>query len=239
MVFGELGKFPVTVSIKARMLSFWMKLCSPLNSNKLSFVVYKCLLNLYFTDRHKNRFLSCIENTLNDIGLSNFWIYQGALNVNFNWFKEKTKRCLKDQYLQSWYSHVDTDDICFSYRMFKNSFGQEPYISLLPYDCVIALIKFRTTNNALPVNKLRFNRIVRNERLCTKCDLQEVGDEFHYLFVCPYFLNVRNNCLTSRYFRIRPNVYKFNLLFSTKNKKQLIKLKHFVVSIEKDLQRAV
>ena len=48
-------------------------------------------------------------------------------------------------------------------------------------------VQFRNTNNNLPVNRRRFEGIAGNERICHKCDIGEVGDEYHYLFSCPFF----------------------------------------------------
>ena len=120
-----------------------------------------------------------------------------------------------------------------NYRMFKTMFVQERYISLLLTNLAIRLARFRTTNNSLPVNKLRFDAIPRDERLCQKCPQREVGDEFHYIFSCPYFDEKRRACL-SQYFHGRPNAIKFNELFNS-SKKILLKLTHFIDVIEKEL----
>ena len=60
----------------------------------------------------------------------------------------------------------------------------------------------------------------------------EIGDDFHYHFIC-------NDPITSQsrmsymplYFNRNPNVYKFEQLFSTKNKMKLIKLCRFIKNI--------
>ena len=235
MVYGETGKFPISVHVKSRMLCFWFRLCCGLSSNKLSSLVYKCLHNLYLFDKHRNTYLLTIENILNELGLSGFWLNQRNLNFNAIWFKEKIKLSLQDQFIQQWYVHVDNDEVFLNYRMYKNVFNQDSYFSLLPQDCVYALVKFRTTNNVLPVNKLRFTGIIRVERLCTKCDMNEVGDEFHYLFVCPHFSDDRKHFL-SKFYYVRPSAYKFNALLSTNKKNVLLKLKHFVNVIERGLR---
>ena len=235
MVFGETGKYPVDVAIKTRMLCFWFKLVSGENACKLSSVVYRCLLNLYITNSHQNRYLQKVHSILNDIGLSNLWDFQGNMEISLSWFKQKISRCLLDQFLQSWYMHVDNDDIYRNYRMFKPVFCQEPFFTLLPDNYVISLTRFRTTNNALPVNQLRFNGVPRHERMCDKCTSRDVADEFHYLFVCPFFGESRKKFLPSRYVS-RPNTLKFHQLFSSNNKKLLLKLKHFIVRISKDLK---
>jgi hypothetical protein len=235
MVFGETGKYPVSVSIKTRMLCFWFKLCGSQDCNKLSNLVYQCLLHLYLVGNHKNHFLQSIENILNELGLTGFWTNQLNLNVNFNWFKEKVKFCLKDQYLHQWYTRIDNDDLYINYRMFKPNFGQDAFFTLLPNECMITLLKFRTTNNALPVNKLRYNNVVRGDRICTKCNVNEVGDEFHYLFVCPYFADTRKQYLPCYFWRF-PNSIKYCNLFASNKKHLLLKLKHFVQVINRELR---
>jgi hypothetical protein len=131
--------------------------------------------------------------------------------------------------------HVDHDEMYYNYRMYKNVFGQDSYFSLLPQDCVLTLVKFRTTNNVLPVNKLWFTNIPRVERVCTKCNLHEIGDEYHYLFVCPFFSDDRKRSLP-KYYYIWPNAHKYCDLFSTRRKHLLLKLKHFISIIDSQLR---
>ena len=235
MIFGEIGKFPVTVSVKSRMLSFWLKLVTAQNGNTLSALVYRFLLSMYLSETYENKYLACIKTTLNEIGLSNMWLNQHNLDVNVTWFKEKVKRCLKDQYMQNWYMHVDNDEVFINYRMFKPTFGPDPFVAMLPNNCVISLMKFRTTNNILPVNRQRYEGIPRNERLCDKCNLHDVADEFHYLFVCPFFSKIRNECIP-KYFITHPNTVKYNHLLSAKNKHLLLKLKKFITVLSNELR---
>ena len=118
--------------------------------------------------------------------------------------------------------------------MFKPAFGPDPYFTLLPDNLIICLARFRTTNNVLPVNRMRYDGIPRNERICVKCTMNDVADEFHYLFVCPHFNTIRKQCL-SPYFLNRPNVVKYEHLMSSKNRKVLSKLKVFIVNISSEL----
>ena len=123
--------------------------------------------------------------------------------------------------------HVDNDELYTNYRMFKTSFCVEPYYLMLPYNYMITMFKFRTTNNNLPVNTLRYTDTPRNERICGKCNLLDVADEFHYLFACPFFDADRKRYLP-KYFLNRPSAYKFQTLFTSKKRKVLIKLRHFI-----------
>ena len=121
-----------------------------------------------------------------------------------------------------------------NYRMFKTNFGIDSYLTKLPPQCAISLLKFRTTNNRLPVNKLRYSNIQRHERKCDKCHLNEVGDEFHYLFTCQFYDKQRKECIPSYYYK-HPNAIKFQQLFASSNKKILLKLKYFVDQINRSV----
>ena len=231
MVFGETGKFPVSVIIKSRMLSFWFNLVTNHENEKLSFHVYKCLLRMYELNIHENKYIKYIHTLLNEIGLSGFWLNQNAIREHPKWFKSKVKQCFKDAFLQTWYMHIDNDKMYLNYRMFKPSFGADPYYLVLPQNYMFTILKFRTTNNNLPVNKLRYENLPRNERICDKCNKNDVADEFHYLFVCPFFDALRKKHLPLYYF-VRPNAYKFNVLMSSGNKPLLIRLKHFITAID-------
>ena len=44
MLYGELGRFPVSLIIKRRMLNFWYKLAFD-TGNKVSTLMYKTMLN--------------------------------------------------------------------------------------------------------------------------------------------------------------------------------------------------
>ena len=54
MLHGETGTFPVDVTIKSRIMNYWYTLVSHENSNKLSSLVYRCLLNMYKLGVHES-----------------------------------------------------------------------------------------------------------------------------------------------------------------------------------------
>jgi hypothetical protein len=236
MVFGETGKYPVSVSVKCRMLCFWFKLCNRSFCNgKLSRLVYNCLLHMYQYDIYKNKYLQYIETMLNEIGLSYVWQNQTNLNVSISLFKSSTKRSLMDQYIQYWYTHVDNDAVYTNYRMYKTVFGADSYFYNLPANNVLTILKFCTTNNQLPVNKLRFQTIPRCDRLCVLCDLNDIGDEYHYLFVCPHFAHARQKFI-KRYYSVHPSAFKFQQLFTSRNKVILKNFARFITCINAEIR---
>jgi hypothetical protein len=76
------------------------------------------LFALYRNGVHKNKYLNYVETSLDELGMSNFWLNQGVVNENVEWFKVKVKRSLMDQFIQSWYRQVDIDDVFVNYRMY-------------------------------------------------------------------------------------------------------------------------
>ena len=77
-------------------------------------------------------------------------------------------------------------------------------------------------NHKLPIETGRWNNIQREDRKCNLCDLNDLGDEFHYLFKCKQIDNKRKECIDKKCSH-RPNILKFkNLMSSTK--KSLLKI---------------
>ena len=235
MIYGELGLYPVSIKIKTRMLMFWFKLLKSRSEHKLSFVLYDFMYKQFEAGLNENKYLTCIRNLLIDVGLYKLWLSQDTNGLNSIWFKAHIKRTLKDHFIQTWYAKIENDSLYTSYRLFKNVFKQEDYIKLLPKNCAIELIRFRTTNNKLPINNLRQVGIDRHERKCNTCSLNEVGDKYHYFLVCPFFQKKRKE-LFDRFYYEKPNTLKFHDLSNSGSKEKLLKVKHFISIILKEIK---
>jgi hypothetical protein len=227
MVYGETGQFPLELQAKARMMSFWYNLVSESSKGKLSSVMYKYLHQLYTKkDDYKSPFLRYVESTLNELGLSGIWLTQFKLNVSIEWFKGKLKQSLRDQYIQQWLSDIDTRDIFYNYRLYKPVFQYEKYLNILPTNVLYTMLRFRTLNHRLPVQKGRIDKVPHNERFCTKCSSQDIGDEFHYVMICPFFKEKRKELIPKKFWE-KANVMKFQYLLCSTNRRTLIKLTLF------------
>lgn len=236
MLFGELGKFPLELQAKQRMLNFWYKLIDSQNKNKLSSVMYKFLLQLKARSYHNSSFIETVQQQLNRLGLSNVWLNQLYPNSlpSASAFKAMVKQRLQDQYIQEWTSNNNNNQLYYNYRLFKTDFVFENYLKILPFNLASNLVKFRTLNNRMPVQKGRYLGISRPDRLCLKCNCSDLGDEFHYLFVCSFFREDRIK-LIRPYFRKNPNVIKFHDLLANTNKTVLLRLVRFINIILKNM----
>ena len=228
MVLGEVGAYPIEIDIKCRMLGFWYRLRQDVvnNKNKISALLLSLISNQAEISGFTSGWLNFIYTSLDNLGLSHL---RNQTHLSVNQFKRLVKQRCQDQYLQTWSEAVQNSSICKNYRMYKTKFKFETYNIELPFKLRKAFLKFRASNNNLPVNRDRYLNVPRHERLCTLCDQNDIGDEYHYILTCKYPPIAREReRLIKRYYYVRPNVLKFNELMSCTKIKSLTKLAQFV-----------
>ena len=114
-----------------------------------------------------------------------------------------------------------------NYCIFKETFIFEQYFDILDEKDFLTLCKFRTTNHKLPIEHGRWNNIPRENRKCNLCNLEEIGDEFHYNLNCPYFKQYRDIYIKKRYTK-RPNIINFLGIMASTNRLNLTNLCKFI-----------
>ena len=113
------------------------------------------------------------------------------------------------------------------HALFKENLSFEFFLSTMPRNAYIPMIKFRTSNFKLPIETGRWSNVSIHERKCNLCATNDLGNKFHYLLTCPFFENDRKELLEPYYF-IRPNIIKYKELLTSRNKMVLIKLSKFM-----------
>lgn len=99
IVYGELGRTPLVVDIKSRMISYWCKLIIG-KQHKFCSILYKFLYSK-FLDDSEFKWLNFIKSVFEETGLNNIWLSQTF--PNDTWLIKCIKQKLYDQFLQSWY----------------------------------------------------------------------------------------------------------------------------------------
>ena len=222
MVYGELGRYPLSISIKMRMITFWANIVNS-NISKLSGILYRLA---YFNHNTKSipiPWLSFIEKTLNECGLCNVY---SCSQVNVLSLKHAVKQILCDQYLQKWNSDKLNSSRGINYRMFKYEFKLESYLLNLSTKNARILCKFRTGNAKLPTETGRWLNNERENRICHLCNT-DIGDEFHYIFNCTSLSADRKQYIPSVFIN-RPSTVTFYHLFSSNKKSLLCKIVKFL-----------
>ena len=196
LVYGETGRYPLDINIKCRALCFWSRLMS---TEKLSSKIYRLLYNLYIRGQSQIMFVKNIESIFDNAGLSFIFGYQ--MQVEVKMIKFHIKQILIDQFVQHWRSQISVSSRGYFYSLFKQEFCIEPYLLRLEQKHRIYITKFRLSNFRIPVETGRWYHIDRENRKCTKCSLDVVGDEYHYLFVCnnQEIITLRNRYIPNYY----------------------------------------
>lgn len=189
MIYGELGRYPVSINIKCRMISFWSRLILG-KQQKISLGIYKYMLN---HPRYEFKWLNKIKDILISVGRNDLWLNQQA-SINLH---KHVKQILIDQFKQKWFSELDHSNKSRFYKSIKDTHGLEMYFKTLRPHQIVTLFRIRTANHNLPIERGRWEGINISDRQCTLCDYNEIGSERHYIFSCPYFSDARNKYLSN------------------------------------------
>ena len=232
MVYGETGRGKILDKIKCRMIGYWVRLVKGKQS-KYSLILFKFLLRLQSEGQSlvniKSQWVEFLADSFDYAGLGNVWRAQGE-GYSAAWIMNTMKTRLSDMSIQEWSAATWSNRICTNYRMFKNELVYEKYLQILCQKEAITLSKFRCRTHRLPVNKGRFDANVVDDLQCPLCTPTDIGDEFHYIFVCPFFQNERKMYIPSNLCgsSLRPSALHMDKVFNTAHACQLKKLAKFV-----------
>lgn len=230
IIYGEVGKLPLRKIIYQKMIAFWMKVSED-KPSKFSNIIYRVMFQL-----HKNpnplynfQWFNKIEQVLSSCNFSNLWRDQENYSTK-KLLKNSIFKTLNNLEQQNWLDSVNNNRLCYNYRIFKLSLSFEQYLIELPFVSRVNLSKFRSGNNKLPANKHKFN--VTADKSCPLCNTGDLGDEFHYILICNFFLNDRKKCINSDYYN-PPNTLKMSELFNNNCCETRAKLCKFISIILK------
>ena len=118
-------------------------------------------------------------------GLSYIWFEHNA--ENSSWLSKTVQNILESQSKQAWQNSLEQSSKCSNYKMYKTEHKFEKYLTLFPPRLLQKIICFRLCNSRLPIETGRWRGIDNSLRKCNLCNLNLIGDEFHYLLECPFF----------------------------------------------------
>ena len=90
------------------------------------------------------------------------------------------------------------------------------------------ITKFRINNHRLNIEVGRYKNIVRQVRVCTLCDHNDIVDEFHFILKCSFHSDIRKMYI-KKYYHQKPSMFKLENLLITQNVKELCSLGIFFV----------
>ena len=209
-LLAETGLLPVKLLVKSRVVKYWAKLMTG-KRTKIVKQAVDCLQDFYFNTDHKSKWLKFIHDTLTENGMQNILINPHIYN-----HEEFTQR-LENQFHQNLNQQIENTNRAIFYRSVNENYDLDKILDELNPQLAYYFIKYKTSNHKLPIETGRWNNTLFNERTCLDCN-NEIGDEFHYLFVCPKFSEERKQYIKPYYYR-HPSMYKSIQLFQSKNTK--------------------
>jgi len=180
----ELGKAPISTSIISNFISFQQRMRTQ-NPDSLIYKAYETQKDLITTNKS---FIARCKHVLDQLGRYNTTLPPITSNSNskqLKHFKRKLKSCLQNQYASMCIKEIDNSPKLRFYKNIKRNFNLEPYI-IHPINSKYqrAMTKLRLSNHKLPIETGRHQQKQIEDRICTICNLKEVGDELHILGHC-------------------------------------------------------
>ncbi len=123
MLYAELGRHPLAVIVKTKMLSFWNRIVSG-KQYKLSFMVYEYISAL---PTFHSKWTHFIQQILNETGHPGAFV-NATEKVNI----KHIKATLVDQFIQTWNVKLNESGKGRNYNIFKGSVNLENYFKCLP-----------------------------------------------------------------------------------------------------------
>lgn len=222
IVYGEVGKLPIRTIIYRRMISYWIRVSEEKNT-KFSNIMFSLIFKLHSRGSYFFQWPNKIKTLLDTCHFGNLWRDQENYSTKKH-LKNAIFKELDRSEKENWLNEINNS--CFIYRIFKQNLSFEPYLVKLPFLHRLNFSKFRCKNNKLPVNLFDENA----DKTCPLCNSGDLGDEYHYIFLCNSFSNERKLYI-QEYFYSRPNTLKMSQLFNSQNLNTLIKLCKFIAII--------
>ena len=239
-VLGECGRERIFVACIIKSVKFWLKIISlPVES-----LLGSCYaLNYRQCQLGKTNWASKIRDILNGYGFGWIWENQSVPDsVAFvSIFSERVKDCE----FQRWSSQVCNLPKLRLYCKYKEDKQEELYLSLpIPRRLRRDLARFRTASHILEVEMGRHNNISFEDRLCKLCgksNLFAVEDEFHVVFHCEAYNDIRQVYIDKEILNCA-NEYSFVSLMKTDNSDDIVNFANFIsclFKIRKQLYRTL
>ena len=196
MVYGDLGRFPLSINSSIRSIKYWLTLCK-MEEDRLPKQAYRMLLISHI--KGGRNWAENVRNCLYQFGFGFVWINGGVANVKY--FLHQLKQRMKDCFLQEWNAKNTSSERYKWFSTIKQNHGLENFLNVLDIKKFRDVyIRFRFGINDLRCNK-RFDNI--NDTNCPFCGVTE--NEEHFLLLCPTYHQLRKKYLEP-YIKYRWNV---------------------------------
>lgn len=137
MLYPELGRYPLSVIVKTRIIRYWSILLTGTES-RLAVIYYKNMM----TSPENYKWTRFVLSILNEADYQHVWINHN--NFNLTSIDKKVKFKLLHKFKLSRNDSTNKSSKGTNYRLFKNNIKIEKYFLVLPPGLRISLFQYRT-----------------------------------------------------------------------------------------------
>ena len=182
MVYGDLGRYPLSINSSVRSIRYWLKLCC-MREERLPKQAFLMLLNSCI--KSGRNWAERVKLCLFQLGFGYAWLNSGVGDEKH--FLSLVKQRLTDCQIQEWNAKNNSSERYVWYSSFKQQFGLEDYMNTIDIKKFRdVLIRFRFGVNNLNNNKRYNNEVDSNCPWCEECE-----NEYHFLLQCPVYEKLR------------------------------------------------
>ena len=224
-ILSELGRLPLCIERKVKIVKYWFKLFSNDNGNIILRVVYNQLVD--DIDKGITNWAYKVKRLLESSRFPEVWMFPGSVDTKT--FIPVLRKRLIDVHISNWREEMEACSSLSLFRHFKQTYELAPYLTKVlnrTYRNIIA--KLRLSSHPLLIETGCYTGIPRAERICGHCDSRDIEDEYHFVLICSKYGALRNTYIP-RYFIRNPSVHKFIELLNSSNTRTLNNLAIFTI----------
>jgi len=100
---------------------------------------------------------------------------------------------MKKKYISYWNQTLQHSQKLSLYYTFINNYSLSAYLDLTRKNSSRkSLVKLRISSHKLRIETGRYDKIPRDDRLCSLCNCNKIEDEAHFLLDCPSYSSIRD-----------------------------------------------
>jgi len=186
VLYSELGRFPLAIKIKCRLLNYWKRVLGFDTSHPVK-QAYDALCNMH--NRGQTNWCTTLKAILQETNKMHLWNEQNITERQFQQIKESLYKDFMTMTIEQ-INDSDSNPKLRTYKLFKHQFQFESFLSTpTNLNYALSLTKFRISSHNLAIETGRYTKPKTQiqDRLCIHCNHKEIETEQHFLLACPLY----------------------------------------------------
>ena len=194
---AELARYPLESFIKTQSIKYFIRLIHNTNNPLLddAFLLSKSLHldGTYSWYTYVSNI--CKSNNIDIDEIQNIDYSKGMLS-----FTKRINKNIQEEYEKIFFNKLQTmtdNNKTYLYSKLKSDYKIDDYLLKYNFENRRNICKMRTSDHFLEIERGRYKRIKREDRLCKMCNENVIENETHYFFHCSKYNEIRKDFETN------------------------------------------